>query len=112
MPTPSIMYILTIEQLAHLLRHYRILRDALSYRITRQVVQVRSTRAIGCYPVCPRCRASLEREYMSYCNCCGQRLGWDTYERADVLAVYRNGVSGVKTTIFRASSENRTNHKR
>ena len=100
MPTPSIMYILTIEQLAHLLRHYRILRDALSYRITRQVVQIRSFRAFGSCPVCPRYRANLEREYMSYCNCCGQRLGWDTYERSDVRAVHINGVSGVETLFL------------
>ena len=29
------------------------------------------------YPVCPRCGSTMEREYQSYCDRCGQRLSWD-----------------------------------
>lgn len=33
------------------------------------------------YP-CPRCDITMEREYQSYCDRCGQRLGWKSIERA------------------------------
>ena len=28
------------------------------------------------YPVCPRCRITMEREYQSFCDRCGQALYW------------------------------------
>lgn len=28
------------------------------------------------YYRCPRCRIPLNREYISFCDHCGQRLGW------------------------------------
>ena len=31
------------------------------------------------YPICPRCRTSLEREYQSFCDRCGQALSWKKY---------------------------------
>lgn len=33
------------------------------------------------YYVCPRCRMTLEREFMNYCDRCGQRLGWKDYKK-------------------------------
>ena len=32
------------------------------------------------YPICPRCGAILERDYLKYCNECGQCLGWENYD--------------------------------
>ena len=32
------------------------------------------------YPICPKCRTSLEREYVNYCDRCGQHLGWSEYD--------------------------------
>ena len=37
------------------------------------------------YPRCPRCHASLDREYMAFCNCCGQHLDWAYIDKATVL---------------------------
>lgn len=34
------------------------------------------------YPVCPKCGITLEREYMSFCDRCGQRLDWREYKKA------------------------------
>ena len=34
------------------------------------------------FPVCPRCNSSLEREYQSYCDRCGQCLDWKEYRKA------------------------------
>lgn len=28
------------------------------------------------YPVCPGCRMTIDREYQSYCDRCGQKLVW------------------------------------
>ena len=35
----------------------------------------------GCYPCCPRCGISFEREYAAFCSCCGQRLDWTDRDR-------------------------------
>lgn len=37
------------------------------------------------YPVCPNCRVTLEREYQSYCDRCGQHLDWSRYEAAEII---------------------------
>lgn len=37
------------------------------------------------YPLCPRCGCSLDREYLSFCNCCGQKLAWSKLKNATVL---------------------------
>lgn len=31
------------------------------------------------FPICPRCDCTLEREYMNFCDRCGQKLGWDLF---------------------------------
>ena len=43
------------------------------------------------YSVCPRCKATMEREYQAFCDRCGQRLDWSQYE--DTKVVY-TGWSG------------------
>lgn len=53
--------------------------EAMSYRHPRQVTKSRTYSKGDTYPVCPRCSMSLEREYMSYCDRCGQCLAWDHY---------------------------------
>ena len=34
------------------------------------------------YYHCPRCQKLLDREFMSYCDCCGQCLDWRDYRKA------------------------------
>lgn len=36
------------------------------------------------YPICPRCSLSLERDYQSFCDRCGQKLSWDLYQYAKI----------------------------
>lgn len=38
-----------------------------------------------CYYICPRCRITLDREFVSYCDRCGQHLGWREYKKAKVV---------------------------
>ena len=37
------------------------------------------------YYICPRCGITLEREFMAYCDRCGQHLGWKGYKKAKVV---------------------------
>ena len=32
------------------------------------------------FAVCPRCKISLEREFQSYCDRCGQALNWRRFK--------------------------------
>lgn len=53
--------------------------DSVSYRVARQVMQYRTYPKGESYPVCPRCNADIDREYMRFCDRCGQRLSWDHF---------------------------------
>ena len=33
------------------------------------------------YYVCPGCAMTIEREFMSFCNHCGQKLDWSGYKK-------------------------------
>ena len=52
-------------------------RGAYSYRIPMQIRLYIQHWHRDCYPICPRCERSLERDFLGYCYHCGQKLGWD-----------------------------------
>ncbi|MDD4688804.1 MAG: hypothetical protein PHE51_03545 [Eubacteriales bacterium] len=57
--------------------------NSLSYRASMEVYDTKkfATRDRDIYfPVCPRCSMTIEREFMSYCDRCGQRLNWNYYQ--------------------------------
>ena len=35
--------------------------------------------------VCPSCHVTLEREFVAFCDRCGQRLDWENYRSAKVI---------------------------
>ena len=37
------------------------------------------------FPVCPRCRITLDRDYQAYCDRCGQALDWKQFKHALVV---------------------------
>lgn len=37
------------------------------------------------FPICPGCNTTLDREYQSYCDRCGQFLSWKGYSKAEVV---------------------------
>lgn len=47
-----------------------------AYRIPFPVKKVRIFANGDSYPICPRCAGTLEREYMCFCDRCGQKLNW------------------------------------
>ena len=60
------------------------IEEAISYRKPMQIVKVRKYPRGTTYPVCPRCNSSMDREYMSFCDRCGQKLNWHSFEEAVV----------------------------
>ena len=67
-------------------RHKPLVVTAEAYRIPLQVKKLIQFKGGYSYPVCPRCDRSIDREYMQYCDRCGQRLGWE--HLADARVVY------------------------
>lgn len=63
----------------------RELRDLILYRFPAPVTQLCQYHGGDVYPVCPRCRLTLAREYQSYCDRCGQALDWTDYDQAAVI---------------------------
>lgn len=60
----------------------------LSFRIPMPVAEIHifpSVSGSPSFPACPRCRHTLEREYMAYCNSCGQCLSWQNFKNAAVV---------------------------
>lgn len=55
-----------------------------SYRTPMPVTHLRQYRTTSYY-VCPRCGVTMEREFMAYCDRCGQCLCWRDCENAVVL---------------------------
>lgn len=39
----------------------------------------------GAYYVCPRCKITLEREFVKFCDRCGQCLDWKRYQNAHIV---------------------------
>ena len=62
---------------------------SMSFRLGMQVTEVMVVPSglygeTGYY-VCPRCSITMEREFMAYCDRCGQRLDWKHYKKAKVI---------------------------
>lgn len=60
----------------------------LSYRFPMPVAELMvfsSSFGRTAYYVCPRCHITMEREYQSYCDRCGQRLEWTNCQNARIV---------------------------
>jgi len=61
---------------------------ALTYRWPMRVWQLMvfsNARNEDSYYVCPRCGITMEREFMDYCDRCGQCLDWTMHAQAKVI---------------------------
>ena len=56
-----------------------ILAETVSYRFPKPVIKVLLLPNNDSFPLCPRCGISLEREYMAFCDRCGQHLAWNLF---------------------------------
>lgn len=59
--------------------------NAVSYRFALPVVEVEQFYNGDEYSICPRCGNSLDREYIKFCECCGQHLAWELLDYAKVV---------------------------
>lgn len=62
----------------------RLFMKAITYRVPLPVTKVLVLPNKASYPICPKCSISLEREYMSFCDRCGQKLNWDLFDNAEI----------------------------
>lgn len=65
-----------------------VLRRELDYRKSMRVNEIycfSEENQHVAYPVCPRCRNTLEREYQHFCDRCGQALGWSGFLDARII---------------------------
>lgn len=42
------------------------------------------------YALCPRCKATMEKDYLSFCSSCGQKLSWTNWEKAPIIKKLEN----------------------
>ena len=68
--------------------------SAIAYRIPMPVTKILRFPRGGSYPVCPHCDNALDREYMSFCDCCGQKLAWGSFALATVVQAPRRSGGG------------------
>ena len=66
-------------------------KEALSFREPRRVEKIIRISNEYCFPVCPRCQVSLEREYSNFCDRCGQKLSWTGFWKAKVISIDTTG---------------------
>lgn len=57
----------------------------LQYRLPMTVTTALEFGGGNIYPRCPRCQVSMEREYMAFCDRCGQRLEWSKWDEVEIL---------------------------
>ena len=58
-----------------------------SFRLPMTVNEIHLLRNNMALSVCPRCHLTLDREYQSYCDRCGQALDWKHLKHALVVLI-------------------------
>ena len=65
------------------------LLEQLCYRrplqVTR-VLRIHTSQGTSSYPLCPRCAISLDRDYIAFCDRCGQMLDWSSFSHASPVS--------------------------
>lgn len=59
--------------------------SAILYRLPLPVTKVLVLLCGDRYPICPRCNCPADREYMRFCDRCGQHLSWELFDYAKVI---------------------------
>ena len=61
---------------------WNMLKMLSGYRLQMPITEVMIFSDGSAYYVCPRCHMTVEREFMSFCDRCGQHLSWVEYRKA------------------------------
>ena len=51
----------------------------------REIMVFPAMRGRPAFAVCPRCGITMEREYVAYCDRCGQCLSWRDFKKAIIV---------------------------
>ncbi len=65
-----------------------VIRREMLFRKPMPVARIRCFRSaygLTGFPVCPQCGGSMEREYQSYCDRCGQCLDWKGFSKTTII---------------------------
>lgn len=54
-------------------------------RVTEMIVYQSAFGGQTGYYRCPRCHITMDREFMAFCDRCGQHLDWKDYQKAKVI---------------------------
>lgn len=76
------------EDLLHIYFYNILLQLFLSSSSYRQAMKVKELMRFASdfgYFVCPRCRTTLERDFVAYCDRCGQCLDWSGYRKVKII---------------------------
>lgn len=60
------------------------IEQKLLYREAMSVIEIRVWENGCAFPICPRCDCTMEIEYQSYCDRCGQKLKWRGFSKAKI----------------------------
>lgn len=63
------------------------IEEKLLYREPMVVGEIKELGNCGYFPICPRCDCTMEREYQSFCDRCGQMLKWKGFSKAKVRRI-------------------------
>jgi len=74
------------------------LLNCLTYRLpmmVRELMVFPNSTVPTSFYVCPRCHITVEREFMAYCDRCGQCLDWKMHAQAKIIypGNYKKGQS-------------------
>lgn len=58
--------------------------NELEYRIPKKINKRICFKNGDVYSICPGCERILDREYMAFCDCCGQKLSWRGFSRIKI----------------------------
>ena len=67
----------------------KLLFKILLYRKAMNIIECKIIGNDNLFPVCPRCECTLDREYQSFCDRCGQKLKWKKYYNGKVSVKYK-----------------------
>jgi len=71
----------------HSIHEKSVMNSAESFRLPMTITEIHLFQNRTAYPVCPRCRITLDREYQAYCDRCGQALNWKSYRSAVIVRI-------------------------
>lgn len=57
---------------------------ALSFRTGKAVKEIISI-GYNDFPICPRCKSTIDVEYVYFCEHCGQKLNWNSFDNAVII---------------------------